>query len=107
MHCEYQSFEYSHFAASSQHVGPSQPMPPHCPHSAEHSSSFFSSLASVFLATCSSGKHCEYHSLDTTQLEPSWQHVNPVQSLPPHCSHFGWQTMHCEYQSFEYSHFAH
>eukprot|EP00439_Symbiodinium_sp_Y106_P044771 s770_g5.t1 len=31
------------------------------------------------------GLHCEYHSLSTTQLQPSAQQVGPLWFLPPHC----------------------
>mmetsp|Transcript_92591 Transcript_92591/g.239104 ORF Transcript_92591/g.239104 Transcript_92591/m.239104 type:complete len:166 (-) Transcript_92591:1092-1589(-) len=36
LHCEYQSPEDTHVSPSAQHVGPSQPLPPHCCHSAAH-----------------------------------------------------------------------
>jgi hypothetical protein len=34
-----------------------------------------------------SSRHCEYQGFCSTQVQPSVQSVNPVQPMPPHCSH--------------------
>jgi len=32
-------------------------------------------------------RHWEYHGFCSTQVQPDWQIVPPVQLIPPHCSH--------------------